>query len=129
VVRRAFVSSSKGFGLAGALMVCGWLRSAERQVEGDRAGGQALGVRALVLGDLELDVDRQAAQDLVVLAGVDVETWRPRRVLDGLALLVGELVGDLLVLRGPERTRFAEDPVDVVEQLGHVDAGADVDRL
>ena len=87
------------------------------------------------LGELEFfgatmpSVHDHAAQDRVVLAGVDLDL----RVLDGvddlLLLLGGQLRGQALRALDAELAGLLERLVDVVEQLVDVDAAGDLDRV
>src|SRR4051794_41875055 len=56
VVRKAFVSSSKDFGLAGALIVCGSLRSARGRANGIVPAGRARAVARWFPGMFEFGV-------------------------------------------------------------------------
>ena len=78
---------------------------------------------------LDAEVHDHPAQDLVVLAGVDLHA----RVLDRLGhlplLLLGQLLRHLAGAAEAERGCLLERVVDVVEQLRDVDAARDLDRV
>src|SRR3989440_11251011 len=97
-------------------------------VEVDLAALEAVGALLLGGGHLELQLDRQPADDLVVLAGVDVERRVLDRVLDRLLLLGGEGGGQATGLGDAELAGLRQQLADAVEELGDVDARGDVDR-
>ena len=117
-------SSLNGLASCGSAMSWSSLRSVIETSNDDGAGGVAAPASSTPR------FDDHPAQDLVVLARVDLDL----RVLDRvehLPLLLRRSASRAPgpVRRSAERGGLLERRVDVVEQLGHVDAAGDLDRV